>query len=109
MVLAIIFALVRLMDNHFTPLFLDEDTNAQYLSLLVAYTVLTLGIALMKSIEGTLESTLIAIVLLVPLGYKIGKVLHEWYLKKVIYLFFNQLKLLYLLKIAILIQFILKD
>ncbi len=45
-VFAAIFAILRLIDNHYTALFLDESMNALYLPLLSAYAVMALGLSI---------------------------------------------------------------
>ena len=80
---AVVFALLRVVDNHYVALFLDETMNAVYVPMLWTYTVLVLGVATLRGIESTLESGVLAVVLLMPLGCRIGMGLHEYYLRKV--------------------------
>jgi hypothetical protein len=75
MAIAVVLAFFRLFDNHYVPLFLDESMNALYLPFLCAYTVVVLGVTLMQGIEDTLESALLPLIFLMPLGYKIGSLL----------------------------------
>jgi hypothetical protein len=74
-IITTLFAFLRLFESQITALFLDEGMNALYLPILSAYTILALGLTLMQGIESTLESSLIPLIFLMPLGYKIGIVL----------------------------------